>query len=644
MPLEILRNVGGVLGLHVALDAFTEEAERELFESAMHLGSEPRDAQRHGSHTNPEEWSYEAPEILRVCNVVKDSGLVPGYVPPDYLFAISYPAGCTGFKEHFDSRYRWGETVVGVTLGRECVMYFVPGNGAIKARGVPAAPESSTSLPVTVKRYPSSGSFAIELSLPRRSIYVMSGAARVDFKHGIRALPRVDPRAPPAVAWNPHSMRRALTLRATKAYSDHCLDVLLKASPKDASVRARVDAQSKWRPEGGHYAQDSGGRLNDEALTELRALARAHYEAYQRLPLGVRFPSSQLTFPLPAAAVAENAAAQRLLHGGGGRGGGAVVASGGWWTAVGDGHRLGGGGHAATDGGFGGAHGGGSASGGAAYDDAAAAEEAELAAAIAASLEESHAPSPLRARADKRGGAHGAGPSTASSRASEEAAIVARASAAITARRECWWPYPKGTGHLGVSWKGGVDANLEALRSRIDGSPREFTASQALHRMSDGMANLSGPPNGEARPTLATKWKATLRGVDPSTIDEHVHHLKMWLARRALAELQEMGRATGAVVASAPVMSPARATGTHAAPIALDESDEDNVEVDEDDAFVVEPPTPGESRGAATNTATHPALAASSASSSSAGGQKRRVDEESEAEQMRLVRLRRFEK
>ena len=28
------------------------------------------------------------------------------------------------FKEHFDSRHRWGETVVGVTLGQAGVIYF----------------------------------------------------------------------------------------------------------------------------------------------------------------------------------------------------------------------------------------------------------------------------------------------------------------------------------------------------------------------------------------------------------------------------------------------------------------------------------------------------------------------------------------
>ena len=113
MPITILRNVGGVQGLHAVLDAFDEACEKQLFESEVHGGNQPQLPSRHGTHTNPTFWASHATEILQVCNVVKDSGLVPDYITPDYLFAITYPAGCSGFQSHLDSRYKWGETVVG---------------------------------------------------------------------------------------------------------------------------------------------------------------------------------------------------------------------------------------------------------------------------------------------------------------------------------------------------------------------------------------------------------------------------------------------------------------------------------------------------------------------------------------------------
>lgn len=175
---RIIRDVGGIRGLHIALDAFSEEAERRLFvSSSVHLppevnmqyrNSNAGGPTRNGTHTHPHDW-HDA-EIFRVCNVVRDSGLVPDYLPPDYVcasralccvprarkliihasraplrarmsqcFAISYPAGCSGFKEHFDSRYKWGETVVGVTLGRAATLYFIPGNAAMKAKGPPGS-------------------------------------------------------------------------------------------------------------------------------------------------------------------------------------------------------------------------------------------------------------------------------------------------------------------------------------------------------------------------------------------------------------------------------------------------------------------------------------------------------------------------
>ena len=107
---------------------------------------------------------------------------------------------------------------------------------------------------------------------------------------------------------------------------------------------------------------------------------------------------------------------------------------------------------------------------------------------------------------------------------------------AIKTNREHWWPFPKGEGHLGVKFTNNVAANCEALRKQIE---QARAASQALHRLTDGMPNLTGPPNGPERPTLATKWKMQKSTQD---VDSHVLDLKMWLAPRAQAELGSIQR------------------------------------------------------------------------------------------------------
>ena len=55
-----------------------------------------------------------------------------------------------GFQHHFDSRYRWGETVVGVSLGQPSTIYFQPGNAKQKKKGIPTQEQQSI-LSVRVK-------------------------------------------------------------------------------------------------------------------------------------------------------------------------------------------------------------------------------------------------------------------------------------------------------------------------------------------------------------------------------------------------------------------------------------------------------------------------------------------------------------
>ena len=70
------------------------------------------------------------------------------------------------------------------------------------------------------------------------------------------------------------------------------------------------------------------------------------------------------------------------------------------------------------------------------------------------------------------------------------------------ARTDMW---PAGTHKLGVHFRNGVTWNCREIDRRI--AAGEYTASQCLSRLTDGMPNHHGPDNGPGRLTLATKWK-----------------------------------------------------------------------------------------------------------------------------------------
>ena len=109
------------------------------------------------------------------------------YTHPTRLACQSYLPGGS-FQIHWDSRYHWGEFVAGVTLGASCVIRFVK------------QPHGPT----------------VNVLLPRRSVYVMTGESRVAWKHGIFYTGREDTARP---SWNPDGCRRSYTLRATKTFS-----------------------------------------------------------------------------------------------------------------------------------------------------------------------------------------------------------------------------------------------------------------------------------------------------------------------------------------------------------------------------------------------------------------------------------------
>ena len=92
------------------------------------------------------------------------------------------------------------------------------------------------------------------------------------------------------------------------------------------------------------------------------------------------------------------------------------------------------------------------------------------------------------------------------------------------ARTDMW---PAGTHKLGVHYNNGVAWNCGEIDRRI--AAGEYTASQCLSRLTDGMPNHHGPDNGPGRPTLATKWKNA--GLFPAAdVDRHVDALREHVA------------------------------------------------------------------------------------------------------------------
>ena len=245
---RIIENAGGVPGLMVALNAFTEDVEQRLFEEqSLYLSDftlDPRDKKKRRSlPTLPMSWSQD---VFSLCNLVSDSGLWSDYFTPDYCLGLTYPPGAS-FQSHFDSRHRWGETVVGATLGQCGTLYFTPPKQShfnrpfiqenfLNDKGQPA---------IRIKDY-TLGNFAIELDLPRRSIYVMTGQSRFDFKHGLRTQNPAN-FAPPS-HWNPNNLRRCLTLRHTKCFSDISLELAIANDPTNLSLIQRHIDQSKFVP------------------------------------------------------------------------------------------------------------------------------------------------------------------------------------------------------------------------------------------------------------------------------------------------------------------------------------------------------------------------------------------------------------
>mmetsp|Transcript_22949 Transcript_22949/g.54424 ORF Transcript_22949/g.54424 Transcript_22949/m.54424 type:complete len:306 (-) Transcript_22949:26-943(-) len=140
------------------------------------------------------------------------------------------------------------------------------------------------------------GKKTARVKLPRRSIYVMSGPSRLDWKHGIVQQRPTDPPPP----WNPHNLRKSLTLRSTKVFSDvHFERTLRQNSAERNSLLARQKAQARFPP---RNAQ--GEALTDEVLQKERSLAHQVLQLMESglLPSDLSFQQGEVTFSLPPGA------------------------------------------------------------------------------------------------------------------------------------------------------------------------------------------------------------------------------------------------------------------------------------------------------------------------------------------------------
>jgi alkylated DNA repair dioxygenase AlkB len=291
---QIHNNVGGIDGLHLATDCFTEEVERRIFESIDESKYQPGKRTWGGQPTGLIRWPNDWPDdYTKLSNLVRDCGLLSDYVTPNYCLRLMYPPSA-GFQLHHDSKYRWGEVIVGVNLGQDGEMMFTPD------KEEDAFDETAFTSELAYKK--AGRNKSVRVKLPRRSIYVMSGPSRYIYKHGIA---QQKPSLPPPL-WNEMNIRKSLTFRSTKVFSDVYLERQLqneKDMMKKAKLQARKDAQDKYKPNGTveEVAQE---RVNAQAL--LNAIDSGI------IPSQLRFRQSEITFPLPPGiGVMEGGAQQR---------------------------------------------------------------------------------------------------------------------------------------------------------------------------------------------------------------------------------------------------------------------------------------------------------------------------------------------
>ena len=236
--LRLERDVGGVRGLSLLHDAFSEAVEEQLFAVAHGDPTLPRAQGATAVHTQtpwkdtmnrrftdffyPPTWPDD---FWRIITCARTQGLsrMP-IVAPNFVCGLAYPVG-TRIGAHFDPVGTLGDQIIGVSLGRECQMYLTE-------------PQKN-------------GGRKITFQLPRRSIYLFEDDARYGWMHGTLQLEEGGALPP---AWNPAGERRSLLFRTTTRWAQlalrerlpHALGgVAAVAACTDASIEERIARM--WR-------------------------------------------------------------------------------------------------------------------------------------------------------------------------------------------------------------------------------------------------------------------------------------------------------------------------------------------------------------------------------------------------------------
>ena len=251
----MIRNYGGVQGLVVAPRFLSEAAERRLFESMGTRCPLPdgRVETKYGrcdlSGAPRARYDRFSPDLWRVINGIRDH-VFPELLLPDFALFWSYALkrnrgggvafNGEAFARHYDSKFTYGETVAGLSVGRASLLVMERCPCDKVERQCKCFFRNSG---VATER--------VEVPLPRGSVYVMSGDSRDQrdrshaWKHSI-----VWPSRPEAApAWNTSGERRSVTLRATKPWSEHCLAnrVTEGLGPTPGDVAARLRQQRSLR-------------------------------------------------------------------------------------------------------------------------------------------------------------------------------------------------------------------------------------------------------------------------------------------------------------------------------------------------------------------------------------------------------------
>jgi alkylated DNA repair dioxygenase AlkB len=281
----------GVPGFHVLVNAFTPATHRKVFENkaAFETNSMPFVQQQQFPiqqtifHPTLDNGTVSGPwpdDFHRLINAVRDSQLFPQATIPDCAYGLTYHPD-SHFPAHHDSRHKWGEYVICVSLGAPCTITFQhaapkknPFDPSRPSSWVPPDPHVDSyytkSLTDEVVSPYNRRLWQVTMTLPPNSMYVMSGSSRFDWKHGINCNPNHHPTPSQNEmpwlypAWNTLKYRRSVIYRATKIFSNVSLETELEIARKSintvngnavnadleavASIEKRIKISNKYKP------------------------------------------------------------------------------------------------------------------------------------------------------------------------------------------------------------------------------------------------------------------------------------------------------------------------------------------------------------------------------------------------------------